>query len=324
MQHWNDYWKEGFLTSFGSSFTGNYQGVYSQHWELILSRLSPNSLVLDVATGNGSIPLLGRKISFDKDLNLHFTGTDLAEVDKALIAKQIGVDKDTFPSDFTILTGIDSAKLPFAENHFDCVTSQYGFEYGDTRKTLEQISRVSKTGSTLALVIHHSDSVILIRNNQTLDCLNELIKNDGVLHLLHELVKAMGDIKNKYDLASLKGNKKSDRARNKLNECISNLEARFDIGFFDTNVAELITSLFKQYVFNTRAEKYHLIKNFRVSALSHIERLSDLKNAAFDENDINDLIELSQSLQLACTEKSELNDKEKGLLGWALTFENKK
>lgn len=324
MQHWNDYWKEGFLTSFGSSFTGNYQGVYSQHWDDTLSGLSPNSHILDLATGNGSIPLLGRKISVAKNLSLHFTGTDLAEVDTVLIGKQIGFEKDAFPKDFTILPGIDSANLPFKDQQFDCVTSQYGFEYGDIKKTFEEISRVLKPYGTVDLVLHHSHSVILVRNNQTLDCLHDLVKTGGLLTILSEFVKAMGEVQNKYDLAILKGNKKTDKARNKFNDSVAKLESKFDIGFFDSNIGDLITGLFKQYMFYPRVEKYKLIHKFKVSALSHMERLADLKNAASDANDIANLIKLSNAMGFSCINKSELIDEEKGLLGWTLTLKNLK
>jgi ubiquinone/menaquinone biosynthesis C-methylase UbiE len=324
MQHWNDYWKEGFLTSFGSSFTGNYQGVYSQHWDAILSDLPRGSQILDLATGNGSIPLLGRKISQAKDLSLHFTGTDLAEVDTALIGKQIGFEKDFFPIDFTILTGIDSAQLPFDDEQFDCVTSQYGFEYGDIKKTIEEVSRVLKPDGTVAFVLHNSHSVILERNNQTLDCLHDLVKSGGLLTMLSEFIKAMGEVQSKYDLAILKGNKKTDKARNKFNDSVAKLESKYDIGFFDSNIGDLITGLFKQYMFYPRVEKYKLINKFKVSALSHMERLADLKNAASDQGDIANLIKLSTEMKFKCVNNSELIDQEKGLLGWTLTMKSLK
>lgn len=324
MQHWNDYWKEGYLTSFGSSFTGNYQGVYARYWASILESIDTKSEVLDLATGNAAIPLLGRQISSDNQLGLRFVGTDLAQVDRALIAKQLNASEQDFPEDFTIISGVDSANLPFEENRFSCVTSQYGFEYGDINETLKQISRVSKSSALISLVIHHSDSVILQRNNQTLECLHQLTKPDGLLSLLSDLVKAMGELSNKFDLALLKGNKKTDKARNKFNQAVSTLESEFQVGFLDTNVAELITGLFKQYMFNSRAQKYQLISQFKLSAKSHMERLQDLKDAAFDVSQIQQLISDAQLTKLTLVDKDELIDQEKGLLGWTITFKNEK
>lgn len=54
--------------------------------------------------------------------------------------------------------------LPFENAQFDAAVSQFGFEYGDTDATSEEVLRVVKPGAPIGLMIHRGDGPILAHN----------------------------------------------------------------------------------------------------------------------------------------------------------------
>jgi ubiquinone/menaquinone biosynthesis C-methylase UbiE len=203
IEHWNSYWNEGFITSFGRGFKQNYQGVYQVFWEQIFSDLNNYDNVLDLATGNGGIPLLLLSYLKKNEKQISVTGTDLSSsVSKLNITNLVSAPNLSWDS-LTILANIDSADLPFETTSFDLITSQYGFEYSPMANTVKEISRVAKIGASIALVIHHSESFILKRNNSILDCIEQVLTPTGALFHFSNLIKGMGDITNKTQLSLL-------------------------------------------------------------------------------------------------------------------------
>ncbi len=72
-------------------------------------------------------------------------------------------------------------RLPFKAGSFDAVTSQYGFEYGDTQQIGREIWRVLRPGGRLRLLIHHRASAILAHNGARREALEWAIGEPGLL-----------------------------------------------------------------------------------------------------------------------------------------------
>ena len=168
---WSRYWSSGRLHSCTGSYAGNYDGAIGRFWRALAADLAPDACVLDLATGNGPLPLL-----------LWEARGDALQVDAVDLA---AVAPDWYRADrhgrIRFHSGVRMEALPFADGSFDCVVSQFGFEYAERGPALAECLRVSRPGATLALVMHHHDSVLVRVGREELAHHGRLLATDGLL-----------------------------------------------------------------------------------------------------------------------------------------------
>lgn len=139
-QDWSNYW----ANRDGAQGEHALVGVESDpqiaaFWKHALSAFDKESRVLDLACGAGSVVRRAYDIGFS-DL----TGADISEAALSELSNAI-------PSVKTIACSAD--KVPFDDESFDLITSQYGFEYAGAEQVAPEIARlVSKGGQFIALV----------------------------------------------------------------------------------------------------------------------------------------------------------------------------
>ena len=110
-------------------------------WSSFFASLPESTRLLDLATGNGAVLAIAAEHS--KDFSLH--GVDQADIG------------ETGPGGSTFHPHCGIEALPFEDNSFDAVTSQYGFEYSNTTATIPEIARVATPGASLRLLVHAKD-----------------------------------------------------------------------------------------------------------------------------------------------------------------------
>lgn len=188
MQHWDDYWQNTkALNSFAEGEQGNgYSGTVADFWHKQFSELPASARILDLACGNGALAVLA--LQFNKDFQLY--GSDAAQI-KPL--EQFSERDNAYPflQRISFFPSMPSEQLSFADQSFDAVYSQFGFEYGDSEQTLQQIRRVLKPGGRFTALIHHSASFI------TKDC------QDGISTLAYFLAEDTGLYRRVRDFAVL-------------------------------------------------------------------------------------------------------------------------
>ena len=168
---WTRYWSSGRLHSCAGSYAGNYDGAIGRFWRGLAAGLPGQARVLDLATGNGPLPLL---LWESRGQALQIDAVDLAALAPAWYRPDVhqGV---------RFHAGVQMEALPFADASFDAVLSQFGFEYADRWPALDECLRVSRPGATLALVMHHHDSVLAQVGREELAHHGHLLADDGLL-----------------------------------------------------------------------------------------------------------------------------------------------
>ncbi len=143
---WGDFWQ----TSRGESgypqaALERIDAVQQACWDAFARELPRGARVLDLATGSGIV--LARMQRVRPDLKL--TGVDsapmLPQAPKGVILKPC----------------VAMEKLPFADASFTAVTSQFGYEYGDTPAIAAEVGRVIRAGGQVQLLMHHAQSPIV-------------------------------------------------------------------------------------------------------------------------------------------------------------------
>ncbi|MEM9384067.1 MAG: methyltransferase domain-containing protein [Pseudomonadota bacterium] len=177
---WSLYWAGGSLDSCLPAGTNDGDAnPVRQLWSDLASSLAPGSRVLDLATGNGTVPVTLLRAN----PALEVTGVDQAEIDP------LGAVSDVPELKQVSFQGrVDVADLPFPAASFDVVTSQYGVEYGALEEAVGEALSVLRAGGQLMFLMHHVDSEVVAPATPLREEIASLLDPKGPLPLLIKYV----------------------------------------------------------------------------------------------------------------------------------------
>nr|WP_314442109.1 class I SAM-dependent methyltransferase [uncultured Sphingomonas sp.] len=144
---WAEYWRE--MAVVGAGCAPGSPGIAAataRLWREHGGTLPPRADVLDLATGNGAVLQHLRDVRPKARLVGIDSAPDLGG----------GADKR-----LTLKSGVRMEEVPFADGSFDSVTSQFGYEYGDTAAIAREVARLLRPGGSVRLLIHHLDSPVV-------------------------------------------------------------------------------------------------------------------------------------------------------------------
>lgn len=149
---WNEFWalNKGSGQD-GGCLPAGYQGIHgaqSATWTAFAKSLPKKARVLDLATGDGRV--MDWLLSARRDLKVG--GCDMAP------------ELPNPPRGTKVKGGVRMEALPYPDRQFACVTSQFGFEYGETEEAAAEAARVLRDDGVLAILTHRQDGPILAHN----------------------------------------------------------------------------------------------------------------------------------------------------------------
>ncbi|WP_338244469.1 class I SAM-dependent methyltransferase [Aurantiacibacter hainanensis] len=122
----------------------------AQIWKDFARSLPKGARTLDLGTGDGLV--MAHMLQSRRDL------------------KPLGIDRATAlpkpPRGARMRGGVMMEELPLPDGQFAVVTSQFGFEYGETDRVASEIARVLKPGGRAALMTHRLDGPIVTHNRR--------------------------------------------------------------------------------------------------------------------------------------------------------------
>lgn len=148
---WSDYWaadtRPGGTACLPDEFAALDQ-VRKNVWREFARDLPRRAKILDLATGDGCVMgwIVGRRP------DVKAIGIDFAPV------------LPSPPRGTMVKASASMEDIPAADATYNAVTSQFGFEYGDTYRVAHEAARVSKPDGRLALMTHRIDGPILAHN----------------------------------------------------------------------------------------------------------------------------------------------------------------
>ncbi|WP_043318956.1 class I SAM-dependent methyltransferase [Microbulbifer sp. HZ11] len=165
-QHWDEFWQQGYITTFGLPLVNNYTGKLRELWEEIFSNLDSGTELLDLATGNGAIPCIA--YSTLKKANKF---ANICAIDRAKIPASIPASPEINEAREHIHFFGDSSceELIFPDNKFDLITSQFGIEYSEWKQSLPEAHRVLKPGGECHFFCHCDRSALIISTQSDLE-----------------------------------------------------------------------------------------------------------------------------------------------------------
>ncbi len=183
---WTTYWHANRLDSciVRSGHQDEDQKAIFDFWRTFVSRMPEGAKVLDLATGNGAVALrlveaaseLGKTISLD--------AVDLADIKPEAFLEEYG--------DLTRLIDfrgqVDICALPFADQSFDGIVSQFGFEYAPALSAVDELVRVLKQGGAFQLLVHHKSGALVAPNVAQVAEVETLTRTGGLVDCIQGLL----------------------------------------------------------------------------------------------------------------------------------------
>ncbi len=125
-------------------------------WRAFFDALPAGAQILDLGTGNGSLATQAVTVSHTKPERFSIHGVDLADIQPSRYVSSAAKQLD----EITFHPRTPMEKLPFADNHFAAVASQYAIEYSQTQESLPEALRVLEPGGPFRFLLHADDGVL--------------------------------------------------------------------------------------------------------------------------------------------------------------------
>jgi len=271
-QAWSLYWQNNILESCIATGAIEDGAKLASIWNQFAQQLTTKSTVLDLATGNGSVPIN----LLTSQQNLQVTGVDFADISP----KKFSLN-NTLLTNVDFVPKVDIADLPFKEHSFDVVTSQFGFEYADNTLAAQEFIRVLKTSGKFLLIIHHTDSEVVKPARVKIEELTLLCEKSELFNQFECYLK------DEFSLVDLEQSGKQFLAQNqgKVSKAIS--------GQFFSNINSLI-DLKEQLTPNT--ELLVLFTDMQTRIEAERSRLTQLVSASLSVNEMADFCDMLKKL----------------------------
>jgi len=286
-EHWSEYWRQGYITSFGDAFKKNYQGEIKSVWQSFSLSMKERSKILDIGTGNGAV------IELIQDVSEHdCIGIDSAKINSSITSNINGC----------FMSNVSAEEMPFNDEDFDVVISQFALEYSDVKLSIKEISRVLRPRGKIYLVCHVPNSIIVSPNIDILEA-GQNVKNN----ILPEL---------KNFAHTLSKNEHSNLLQKNIEDFIASFDHKARVGLEGTNLPS-----FYQFLITNKNIDFNKAYSLFESELEQLLlRLNELKRAAINTENI--LLELkTKNLFSKEVVTNEIRDKSNALLAIIISAE---
>lgn len=172
---WSVYWAQDQLHSCVPAAQTNDQQCLVDLWQKFAKTLASDAKVLDLATGNGAVPV----VLLGANPEIQVIAVDRAEIDPTqFVSDTPELHKVEFHPN------VDIQRLPFEDDTMDAITSQFGIEYAGLLDAIEAALPKLKSNGELLFVIHNTDSEILATSAKKIVELEQLLKSNGPIENL--------------------------------------------------------------------------------------------------------------------------------------------
>ena len=291
-QAWQQYWQQGKQQSCIAS-EGEQHLVKKLwlDWQLLLPK---QSIVLDLATGNGAV--ITNLLDGGNTSEHQYTGVDYAKINPPALREDLA----KFVS---FIEEADIANLPLADHSVDGVTSQFGFEYAEQKAAVLELIRVLRCGGHFQLIIHHANGEIVRANKQRFSELSLLMAEGSLIDNAKDFV---------YDRLSL------DQIEVKAQTFIKQHQTQLTKSITGQVLESINQAIFlqqKQKQDHSNAKSMITLLENKLAAEQ--ARLAQLLNVAKSESSIEALVNELQSYGAIC-QHSEVLTEDKLTFAWLI------
>ncbi len=293
---WDEFWQFAGADDQPNLSGVNHAGVPAL-WKTFLRQhavVAPDASYLDIATGDGAV--------LDA----------IADVEGASLERVWCIDASDavvslLESKYPAVTPVcaDAADLPFEDNRFDLVTSQFGIEYS-TDEAIDEAVRVLAPNGHLFFMMHVTDGIPCRESKASLDALRR-IETSKFLTLSREFFAAGFDAVRGADRAAY------DAAGVALNPAIDDLTAILEeygedvAGGSVIYLLDNVQRIHERIAYHDPDEVLGWIDGLQTRFAAFVIRLESMLNAAKNEDEITAVCDHLRKLGLTIQRKQPLH-----------------
>jgi ubiquinone/menaquinone biosynthesis C-methylase UbiE len=310
---WDAYWHDNRIQSIGASADPQLLATLEKYWAGVVLRLTPGTAILDIACGNGAVGLTMARTAQAMSGALAITAIDEAMIDPPRYV----------PEHAGILSGIDfrprtrMEALPFENATFDAVVSQYGFEFGNTTKALDEAARVLKPNGLLTFLALPAHSPAVQSAKKAVKQARYLLRDAALFDETFRILQAFYE----EPLESREQKIRTDLER--FNAEVEKAVAQFDAGEIDV-VFAIIMGLNKIFVDRksaTAEAQMMAIETVRTGLAQYAARAQVTAKAALTDSTLESVKRAITAAGFKLTETRSLFVGGHGTVAWQLTGE---
>lgn len=304
---WANYWASGALHSCPGSRAGNYGGAIGAFWDCRIAGIPPDARILDVATGNGALPL---RIWQSRGDAVHVDAIDFASPAPGWH------HPDTHPR-IWFHGSVDMTALPFEAASFDIVCSQYGIEYGLRPGALDEALRVLRRSGRLWLVLHHAGSELVDVARAEEAAYNWLLEEGGLLSVASRMAHWLAVARSGGMLPAAAGD-----ARQEYNRLLREWGVRHGQGRARGLAMDVVQAMHAALGLASQGrvvEAQDALARYRGDLARARLRGSELVSHALSGEDIRDWSDRIAAAWPEADVASQVLSQQEGIVGWALT-----
>lgn len=324
-EEWTRYWARGTVTTFEGHFSDNYDAEIRDFWWRQFDALPDGACLVDLATGNGALALLAARYAREHDRHFTIIGVDSAVIDVAGLRAslpELATDLDAVK----LLgdTPLEDTGLPAAAAGL--VTSQFGFEYGDTAAGAREAFRLLRSGGRLAMILHHADSAILSQAREGLRQVRLCVEEERLLARARLLIKLLRSARRDPSGRRLVLSPGAEKVRDEMLAAVERVRAyaiRPEVRAEDTGFIEFMVPAVMRLVDQSHGVDPRRVEQAMAGLAGEIDsyrrRMADLVSASRSGADMERLRAQLADAAFVDIECEPLFYGGDTLLGWALT-----
>ncbi len=289
---WSDYWSKGYLSSFSEK---NYDGILKDYWIDFSGMLASEDQVLDLCSGNGAL------LNIIYDALDGRTSTGLVGVDYANI--------QAFNKPYQLHGNVSIESLPYDALSYSFVISQFGIEYSNIEKSIQEVARILQADGQFRFICHAEGSVILKNNKKIYECSESLEKN--AFGYFSEMLMGL-DLIAQGDST---GEALAAAKRENFNAAIVEHHEKYGDTLFETGFPQAMKNILQQ---KKSGHCQNIFKDFVVSFNMAQKRIEQLFSAALDEQRKNSFLKLLSNNKLKAIECKKIEQEQVGIIGWSI------
>ncbi|MFC4346229.1 class I SAM-dependent methyltransferase [Kordiimonas lipolytica] len=183
---WTTYWHANRLDSciVRPGQQDDDQKAIFDFWRTFVSGTPDGGQILDLATGNGAVALRLVEAAVELGQDISVKAVDLADIRPEIFLKEYGdlIRLIEFEGQ------VDICDLPFSDQSFDGVVSQFGFEYAPPVSAVAELARVLKPSGTFQLLVHHKSGALVAPNVAQVNEIDTLLQAGGLVDCIQGLL----------------------------------------------------------------------------------------------------------------------------------------
>lgn len=189
---WDAYWQDSRINSPGPEGNPRVEAALASHWTQAAEALEPGAAALDLACGNGTVSLAVACLAYETGKAVSLVGIDAAVIDPCRYVIHHAELLKTV--NFRPMTHMES--LPFADQTFDAVFSQFGVEYGEPARSVAELARVLKRGGTTIILTLLAEGGVIEQSAKNAKQVRYILDQTKLIDIAFAVVQALHNIEN--------------------------------------------------------------------------------------------------------------------------------